>query len=64
MATFHFTTYDGSYGRQFFVTKKEALNFFRNAPCDCNRELKQGNYHLHLEGEFYYSSGKEYCVGF
>ena len=61
MATFHFTTYDGSYGRQFFVTKKEALEFYNNAPCDeSGRELRQGNYNI--DGEFYSSSGKEFTV--
>lgn len=59
--TYHFTTYDRSYGRQFFVTKKEALDFFNGAPCDeSGRELKQGNYHI--DGEFFSISGREFIL--
>ena len=59
--TFHFTTYDRSYGRQFFVSKKEAKEFYYDAPCDeSGRELRQGNYSI--EGEFYSSSGKEFVL--
>lgn len=61
MATFHFATYDRFYGRQFFVSKKEALDFFNRAPCDeSGRELRQGNYHL--DREFYSSSGREFIL--